>query len=66
VHRLRPDIPFPRGRPLKPGLAWLTLKWLNRTIQDRGLGGHDPEEDALACVDLLEVKVKNGACPHVE
>ncbi|KAH9988749.1 hypothetical protein BJV77DRAFT_1145224 [Russula vinacea] len=26
----------PRGRPLKPGLAWLTRKWLGRTIQDRG------------------------------
>ncbi|KAH9958157.1 hypothetical protein BC827DRAFT_1362457 [Russula dissimulans] len=50
----------PRGRPLKPGLAWLTRKWLNRTIQDRGPGGHDPEEDALACVDLLRAKIKNG------
>ena len=26
----------PRGRPLKPGLAWLTREWLGRTIQDRG------------------------------
>jgi RNA exonuclease 1 len=49
----------PRGRPLKPGLAWLTRKWLSRTIQDRGLGGHDPEEDARACVDLLKAKIKN-------
>ena len=53
----------PRGRPLKPGLAWLTRKWLNRTIQDRGPGGHNPEEDARACVDLLKAKVKNGTCP---
>jgi RNA exonuclease 1 len=51
----------PRGRPLKPGLAWLTRKWLNRTIQDRGPGGHDPEEDARACIDLLKAKIKNGA-----
>ena len=51
----------PRGRPLKPGLAWLTRKWLGRTIQDRGPGGHNPEEDARACVDLLKAKVKNGA-----
>jgi RNA exonuclease 1 len=50
----------PRGRPLKPGLAWLTRKWLGRTIQDRGLGGHDPEEDARACVDLLKAKITNG------
>jgi RNA exonuclease 1 len=51
----------PRGRPLKPGLAWLTRRWLNRTIQDRGPGGHDPEEDARACIDLLKAKIKNGA-----
>ncbi len=51
----------PRGRPLKPGLAWLARKWLNRTIQDRGPGGHDPEEDARACVDLLKAKIRNGA-----
>ncbi|KAH9965648.1 hypothetical protein BJV74DRAFT_869879 [Russula compacta] len=50
----------PRGRPLKPGLAWLTRKWLGRTIQDRGPGGHDPEEDAQACVDLLKAKIING------
>ncbi|KAI0293180.1 hypothetical protein B0F90DRAFT_1670908 [Multifurca ochricompacta] len=50
----------PRGRPLKPGLAWLTRRWLGRTIQDRGPGGHDPEEDARACVDLLKAKLKNG------
>ncbi|KAH7925607.1 hypothetical protein BV22DRAFT_1033761 [Leucogyrophana mollusca] len=51
----------PRGRPLKPGLAWLTKKWVNREIQTRGDGGHDPEEDARACVDLLKLKVQNGA-----
>ncbi|KAH9025150.1 ribonuclease H-like protein [Lactarius hengduanensis] len=49
----------PRGRPLKPGLAWLTRKWLGRTIQDRGPGGHNPEEDARACLDLLKAKIKN-------
>ncbi|KAG9316876.1 ribonuclease H-like domain-containing protein [Chiua virens] len=38
----------PRGRPLKPGLAWLTKKWCHREIQTRGEGGHDPEEDARA------------------
>jgi len=54
----------PRGRPLKPGLAWLTRKWLGRIIQDRGPGGHNPEEDARACIDLLKAKIKNGA-PHL-
>ncbi|KAL4073757.1 hypothetical protein J3A83DRAFT_4090781 [Scleroderma citrinum] len=51
----------PRGRPLKPGLAWLTKKWCHREIQTRGDGGHDPEEDARACLDLLRLKVQNGA-----
>lgn len=50
----------PRGRPLKPGLAWLTKKWCGREIQTRGEGGHDPEEDARACLDLLKKKVANG------
>ncbi|KAL0067560.1 hypothetical protein AAF712_005275 [Marasmius tenuissimus] len=50
----------PRGRPLKPGLAWLTKKWCNREIQTRGEGGHDPEEDARACVDLLHKKLIEG------
>ncbi|KAF9483129.1 hypothetical protein BDN70DRAFT_929460 [Pholiota conissans] len=49
----------PRGRPLKPGLAWL-IKKCGREIQARGEGGHDPEEDARACVDLLKKKLENG------
>ncbi|KAI0061326.1 ribonuclease H-like protein [Artomyces pyxidatus] len=50
----------PRGRPLKPGLAWLTKKWCGREIQARGEGGHDPEEDARACISLLQKKLENG------
>ncbi|KAG6835567.1 hypothetical protein H0H93_016959 [Arthromyces matolae] len=50
----------PRGRPLKPGLAWLTKKWCNREIQTRGEGGHDPEEDARACISLLRKKLECG------
>lgn len=50
----------PRGRPLKPGLAWLTKKWCGRQIQTRGEGGHDPEEDARACVELLKLKLEQG------
>ena len=50
----------PRGRPLKPGLKWLTEKWCGRKIQTRGEGGHDPEEDARACLDLLKKKLEQG------
>lgn len=50
----------PRGRPLKPGLAWLTKKWCGRDIQTRGDGGHDPEEDARACISLLQKKLESG------
>jgi RNA exonuclease 1 len=50
----------PRGRPLKPGLKWLTEKWCGRKIQTRGEGGHDPEEDARACLDLLKKKIEQG------
>ena len=50
----------PRGRPLKPGLKWLTEKWCGRKIQTRGEGGHDPEEDACACLDLLKKKLEEG------
>ncbi|KAJ6507395.1 ribonuclease H [Mycena vitilis] len=50
----------PRGRPLKPGLAWLTKKWCGREIQTGGEGGHDPEEDARACLELLQKKMDGG------
>ncbi|KAH9010510.1 hypothetical protein EDB85DRAFT_2050136 [Lactarius pseudohatsudake] len=43
-----------------PGLAWLiTREWLSRNIQYHGCGGHNPEEDACACVDLLKAEIKN-------
>ncbi|KAF8530788.1 hypothetical protein JB92DRAFT_3081178 [Gautieria morchelliformis] len=50
----------PRGRPLKPGLAWLTKRWCGREIQTRGESGHDPEEDARACLELLKKKMAGG------
>jgi len=50
----------PRGRPLKPGLAWLTKKWCGREIQTAGEGGHNPEEDARACLELLKKKIEGG------
>ncbi|ORY25328.1 hypothetical protein BCR39DRAFT_544313 [Naematelia encephala] len=49
----------PRGAPWKPGLKWLAQKWLDREIQASD-GGHDSEEDARACVDLLKLKFANG------
>jgi RNA exonuclease 1 len=48
-----------RGPPFKPGLKWLCQKWLGRDIQG-GSSGHDSEEDARACVDLLEMKLVHG------
>ncbi|KAF8893593.1 hypothetical protein BD779DRAFT_1507113 [Infundibulicybe gibba] len=35
------------------------LLWCGREIQTRGEGGHDPEEDARACLDLLKKKMDN-------
>ncbi|KAH7339501.1 hypothetical protein B0J17DRAFT_767226 [Rhizoctonia solani] len=49
----------PRGAPYKPGLKWLAQKWLNLDIQMKQ-GGHDPEEDARACLALLSKKMKEG------
>ncbi|KAF8608845.1 hypothetical protein BDV93DRAFT_486198 [Ceratobasidium sp. AG-I] len=49
----------PRGAPYKPGLKWLAQKWLNMDIQVKQ-GGHDPEEDARACLELLKKKLKEG------
>jgi len=48
-----------RGPPFKPGLKWLVQKWLGRDIQSNK-GGHDSEEDARACVDLLKMKLVHG------
>ncbi|KAJ9107926.1 hypothetical protein QFC19_002669 [Naganishia cerealis] len=50
----------PRGQPYKPGLKWLVKQWLGRDIQTAGAGGHDSEEDARACVDLLRMKLIQG------
>ena len=49
----------PRGPPYKPGLKWLLQRWLGREIQNSAQG-HDSEEDARACVDLLKLKLANG------
>ncbi|KAG4303207.1 hypothetical protein PCANB_000599 [Pneumocystis canis] len=49
-----------RGPPYKPGLKWLAHKWLKREIQKNNILGHDSIEDALTCIDLLKLKLKNG------
>ncbi|KAG5440567.1 hypothetical protein PCK2_000392, partial [Pneumocystis canis] len=49
-----------RGPPYKPGLKWLAHKWLKREIQKNNLLGHDSIEDALTCIDLFKLKLKNG------
>ncbi|KAH9047746.1 hypothetical protein EDB84DRAFT_1434650 [Lactarius hengduanensis] len=47
-----------RGQLLKPGLTWLTREWLRRNIQDHGCGGHNPEKDSFACIDLLKARLR--------
>jgi len=40
------------------------LKYLAKTLLEKeiqtGEGGHDPEEDARTCLELLEMKLKLG------
>ncbi|KAF9106330.1 hypothetical protein BGX27_009205 [Mortierella sp. AM989] len=50
-----------RGPPYRPGLKWLAQKWLQRHIQANVERGHDSAEDALACMDLLKLKLSK---PH--
>ena len=58
--------PRGRGSGMKPGLAWLIKKWCGREIRTRRVidgkevPGHDPEEDARACIELLKKKLANG------
>ncbi|KAM0792932.1 hypothetical protein ACM66B_002691 [Microbotryomycetes sp. NB124-2] len=55
----------PRGPPFKASLKWLAQKWLKREIQagnsvEGGGIGHDSEEDARTCIDLLNLKMEKG------
>ncbi|CCF33263.1 exonuclease [Colletotrichum higginsianum] len=52
--------PHPRGPPLKSSLKWLTQKYVNREIQKGGANGHNPIEDARACLDLVRQKCEKG------
>lgn len=49
-----------RGPPYKPSLKWLAQKYLKRVIQNGGAQGHNPTEDAKACLDLLKLKLERG------
>ncbi|TIA88180.1 hypothetical protein E3P99_02722 [Wallemia hederae] len=49
----------PRRMPFKPSLKWLMKKWCDREIQN-GTDGHDPEEDAKSCLELLSKKIQYG------
>nr|XP_018265795.1 uncharacterized protein I303_02169 [Kwoniella dejecticola CBS 10117]OBR87953.1 hypothetical protein I303_02169 [Kwoniella dejecticola CBS 10117] len=49
----------PRGPPFKSALKWLAQRWLKKDIQ-AGEHGHDSEEDAKTCVELLKMKIKYG------
>lgn len=52
--------PHPSGPPLKASLKWLTNKWLSKDIQTAS-SGHHPVEDAQACLELVEKKLRQGA-----
>ena len=52
--------PHPKGPPQKSSLKWLTQKYLQREIQNRGAQGHDSVEDAQACLDLIRQKCERG------
>jgi RNA exonuclease 1 len=51
--------PHPNGPPLKSSLKWLTNKWLSMDIQNSD-SGHHPVEDAQACLDLVEARLREG------
>ncbi|ETO21040.1 hypothetical protein RFI_16167 [Reticulomyxa filosa] len=50
---------FPAGSACKHKLKYLASKYLHRDIQQSG-NGHDPNEDALAALNLIQLKLTNG------
>lgn len=50
--------PHKNGPPFKRRLAEITKEFLNRMIQESE-DGHDSKEDAVACMDLMLLKVKD-------
>ncbi|GLE04769.1 hypothetical protein PINS_up013748 [Pythium insidiosum] len=58
--------PHPRGPPFRSALRFLTSTYLNRAIQT-GTDGHCSVEDAVATLQLLQLKVKHGPTfPSIE
>lgn len=49
----------PKRAPFKPSLKWLMKKWCDKEIQ-KNENGHDPEEDARSCLELLNKKLTFG------
>ena len=49
-----------RGPPYKPALKWLCEKFLGKEIQGKE-SGHDSIEDARSAMELVNLKLKNGA-----
>ncbi|KAG7916366.1 hypothetical protein KL905_004769 [Ogataea polymorpha] len=48
-----------KGPPLKPSLRHLASEILGRSIQ-QSAHGHDPIEDCVACMELVQLKLKKG------
>jgi RNA exonuclease 1 len=51
--------PHQRGPPYKQSLKWLSQKYLQREIQ-KGITGHNSNEDARAALDLVKQKCERG------
>lgn len=48
------------NRYFRSSLKRLSEIFLNERIQTAGEGGHDPTEDAIASLKLIQWKLKNG------
>ncbi|CAN6630961.1 RNA exonuclease 1 [Trichomonascus vanleenenianus] len=49
----------PRGGKWKPSLKWLAGRYMKKTIQE-GVRGHDSTEDAIASLNLAQLKMSMG------
>jgi RNA exonuclease 1 len=52
--------PHPKGLPYRYSLKYISEAYLRRLIQ-QNQKGHDSQEDALACLDLVQYKINQ---PH--
>ncbi|KAL3672293.1 hypothetical protein V7S43_002951 [Phytophthora oleae] len=58
--------PHPKGPPFRSALRFLTSQFLNRAIQT-GTDGHCSVEDAVATLQLAQLKIKHGPTfPSIE